>query len=199
MPVTEYLSEKEIQTYLAYPDSSNLEDKVDEWRTHAIFEEFYQGILTKAKSLEIPELTPKHLVANKDTLLAAIIESSDSTEAVLEVMRTVFHTDAVFALRDTVNVLLHTLEHDFDVIMQVGTNNYLNRVVMPGLLLDTNADAVEGNMAQWDFPGDVFEFRNKVMWAESRMINWWGIGFSTGVLVLLLLLLLVKRAQKEKK
>ena len=195
--VGEYLTEEEIQTYLAHPDSSALEEKVDEWRTHAIFEEFYQGILTKAQSLEIPAMNNEQFNANKDTLLSVIIESSDSTDDVLAALSSVLNTDAVYALRDTVKALLQTIKEDFDIIMQAGVNDYVNQVIMPGLLLDANADAVEGNMAQWDFPGEVFEFRDKNMWVESRVIHWWGIGASLGILILMGFLLILVRVRTK--
>lgn len=186
VPVEDFLTRDELRIYLSDQDSAEIKDKVEEWRARAMFEELYQALVTKSKALESPEVTPEKLEANKDTLFHAVIENADSTADVLFELTKILQTYDVTGLRDTIDTVLKRIDRDLDVILQVGANDYTNKVVMPGLLLDTNADAVEGNMATWDFSGKVFEFREKEMWVQSRLINWWGISFS-GLLLLILL------------
>jgi len=197
VPISDYLTEDEIQIYLSEQDSSDIEDKVDEWRARAMFEELFQAMVSKAETLAIPELTPAMFRTNKDTLFRAIIKNADSTNGVLREASVILKTDAVSALTDTIDYVIKRIDHDLENMMQVSSNEYVNQVIMPGLLLDTNADAVEGNMARWKFSGEAFEFRDKRMWGESRVINWWGIGISGGLLLLLLgFLVIIARARR---
>ena len=60
---------------------------------------------------------------------------------------------------------------------------YTNAVVMPGLILDTNAGEVKGTTVTWKFSADQFCLRDYDMWVESRVMNVWAVVL-TGVLVL---------------
>ena len=62
---------------------------------------------------------------------------------------------------------------------------------MPGLLLNTNANAVAGNVCTWEVPETV-QWINFEMVAESRSVNRWAF-YITGVLILLLLILFFGR------
>lgn len=71
------------------------------------------------------------------------------------------------------------------------TDNVMFSLRMPGLLLNTNANTIAGNVCMWEVPETV-QWINFEMIAESRLINTWAF-LITGVLILLLLILFVGR------
>ena len=66
-----------------------------------------------------------------------------------------------------------------------GLNDYTNEVIMPGLILDTNAKDVEGNSVQWKFDYNRFLWEDYTMWVESRVVNRWAM-ILTGILCMIL-------------
>ncbi|MGB9746225.1 MAG: hypothetical protein ACPLXM_04795 [Bacteroidales bacterium] len=62
---------------------------------------------------------------------------------------------------------------------------------MPGLLLNTNATAVAGNVCNWEVPETV-QWANFEMVAESRAMNRWAF-YVTGILILFLLIIFIGR------
>ena len=68
--------------------------------------------------------------------------------------------------------------------------SFTNAVVLPGILLETNAPDVKGSAASWKFNVDQLQLRDFEMRARSRVVNEWVIAV-TGAVVLVLLVLLV--------
>jgi hypothetical protein len=75
---------------------------------------------------------------------------------------------------------------------QNADGDYTNTVVMPGIVLDTNADEVKGTTVSWRFSANQFMLGDYTMWVESRVMNTWAVILTgitalglTGVLVAL--------------
>ncbi|MCF7805386.1 MAG: hypothetical protein K9N46_06385 [Candidatus Marinimicrobia bacterium] len=197
IPIAEYLSEIEIQQYTAGDDSTEIEERVDEWRAHNLYAEMENALIVGAKQKQLTEINTETLAQYRDTLLITVIEEADSTDDLLEIFSEYLGTDQVWELADTVDQVYKRIETVIERLTDLALDDFTNRVVMPGLLMDTNAKSLEGNMALWQFEGGVFEFRDKVMWAESRLLNWWGIGIVLGALVLLGVLLFIAVRRKR--
>ncbi|MBU4445439.1 MAG: hypothetical protein L6422_00755 [Candidatus Marinimicrobia bacterium] len=56
---------------------------------------------------------------------------------------------------------------------------------MPGLLIDTNAETVEGNKVVWEVGTGKFFLRDFEMWAESRIVNRWAIPVTAVILLVI--------------
>jgi len=70
-------------------------------------------------------------------------------------------------------------------------------VVLPGLLLNTNAKSIEGNMLTWKPDSDIGLFIDFKMTAESRVTNTWTMIVTglTAVILVLILLIPYRRGQ----
>jgi hypothetical protein len=75
--------------------------------------------------------------------------------------------------------------------------DYVNEVVMPGIILNTNANTVEGNKVVWHFNEDKFTFINYTMNVESRIANLWATYTTGGVLIVLVALLILPRLRRK--
>ena len=64
--------------------------------------------------------------------------------------------------------------------------DYVNTVVMPGTILDTNAGEVKGSSVVWRFSDDYLGMADYEMRVESRSVNVWPLA-GTGIVVLLLI------------
>lgn len=65
------------------------------------------------------------------------------------------------------------------------TFNDKNVVEMPGLILDTNSEEVDGNRITWETGNAQYFVYDYEMWAESRMVNRWAV-WVTGILFILI-------------
>jgi hypothetical protein len=73
---------------------------------------------------------------------------------------------------------------------------YTEVVEMPGLITGTNSEMLKGNQVSWDVHIEAFFVSDLVMYAESRVINYWAF-ILTGAVVLALLVLLVAKAVRR--
>jgi len=77
--------------------------------------------------------------------------------------------------------------------------SFAHSVILPGILLETNAPDVQGSTASWKFEIKRLQLRDYEMRATSRVINEWAIAVS-GVIVLgLLVLLLVSLVHGKRR
>ena len=83
-------------------------------------------------------------------------------------------------------------------VEDISKNTYRNSVVMPGLIVNTNASSLEGNRASWNSYLPITYFQDFDMWVTTQVINWWAIGV-TGVLVLGGLILLLIAPFRRKR
>jgi hypothetical protein len=81
-------------------------------------------------------------------------------------------------------------------VMNAG-GDYVNEVVMPGIILNTNANTVEGNKAVWHFNEDKFTYISYTMNVESRIANTWATYATGGVLIVLVALLILPRLRRK--
>jgi hypothetical protein len=73
---------------------------------------------------------------------------------------------------------------------------YTSRVLMPGMIIHTNAGKTDVNVASWTFKIDNFYAADYTMVVESRMVNRWFVTGAGVVLFLLIALLLLRLFKK---
>ena len=70
---------------------------------------------------------------------------------------------------------------------------------MPGLITETNTRSIEGNTLTWkEFVGACYVI-DYTMWARSRVINWWAVILTGGVVILLTGILLVGIVRRRSR
>lgn len=115
--------------------------------------------------------------------------TDEGLNAFAEIAAGILKTEATWKLKDSVRAGWQ------DVLAMVGGKgtkgeSFTNEVILPGILLETNAPEVKGNTVSWKFNVDQLALRGYEMQARSRVVNEWAVAV-TGILVLALLGLLV--------
>ena len=184
IPLSEFMTRDEIHRYLAGEKSDSLKKKREAWENRNMFEEFYQGLIQAAGELNDPSL-PVSLIESKKEGLYAKVMSSGSDDVVKETAE-VLGTPAVEKLSTEIHALVNGIMHKFEVASKAD-GDYVSTVVMPGTILDTNADEVKGNSVVWRFSDEQFSLADFEMRVESRRVNVWALT-ATGLVVLVLIL-----------
>jgi hypothetical protein len=123
--------------------------------------------------------------------------TDEGVNAFAEIAARTFMSEAVWHLKES----MQTGWHDLMTMLEgKGTagESFTNAVVLPGMLLDTNAPEVKGSTASWKFGVDQLQLRDFEMQARSRVVNEWAVAL-TGVIVLVLLTLLVLSLIRHSK
>lgn len=89
-----------------------------------------------------------------------------------------------------------SIEADIQFMMDAD-GDYVNEVQMPGIILNTNANAVEGNKAVWRFNEDRFSYMGYTMTVESRIANPWAAYVTGGLFFVVVALLLLPRWKRK--
>ncbi|HEX9934229.1 MAG TPA: hypothetical protein VGB38_03445, partial [bacterium] len=84
-----------------------------------------------------------------------------------------------------------------EFLMALDTESYVNEIIMPGLIFDTNASTVEGNKAVWKFDGKRLFWENYVLRVESRVANPWAIWVTAGLFLAALAVLTVSFIRRK--
>lgn len=79
---------------------------------------------------------------------------------------------------------------------EFGVEEYNQIVELPGLLTETNSFSPVGNTVSWKVTPLSYVIDDFSMYAESRVINYWGF-IVTGVVILLLIVLLLVKAFRK--
>jgi len=139
---------------------------------------------------------PNHILKEQSTYRgteATMLTDSSITDegvnAFCEIAARTFKCEGVWKLKDQIRA---GWQDALKMLKGKGTTgeSFANTVVLPGILLETNAPDVKGSAASWKFSVDQLQLRDFAMRARSRVVNEWAIAV-TGVIVLVLLGLLV--------
>ncbi len=176
---------------------SLIKKRVDEFWLRNIVEELLQRIVVKAEELNDLELTRSLILQKKEALTRELLKSEDpKTDPVAKTFETILQTKSTRKLRGSIDSVLKDLtaavklEEERDV-------SYKNEVTMPGILLSSNSEKVEGNSVTWQCSSK--RYIDVTMTSESRAVNLWAIILTSIVCVLLLvgLLLPMIRGRRE--
>ncbi len=162
-----------------------------------MYEEFYFSFVKQTKELNDPLLNESNLLSKKDTLFQIIVnENNDDIDEILESFSAVLGTKSIFNLKDQLSAELVAMEKKGDFMWEA-SGDYTNEVIMPGLIIDTNAPSIEGNKVIWKFESKRFAYTDYTMWVESRVVNTWAVVISGLAVLLILLGLLVPSLRKR--
>ena len=198
VPVSDYLTAEEIQRYGTGKDSSDVEkEKIEEWQKQTIFAEFFGILQQGAQTLNDPKLTVENVESNRDTLFAILVEAFTNSNATMDTAITIceklFQANSVWQLRSRFN----RIQRMIDFMTEGYTDSYASSVIMPGLILGTNAKKIEGNQVTWEIKAEEFFIKDYEMWVESRIVNKWAI-WATGVVLLLSSIVLIMPALRRR-
>ena len=215
IPVSDYLTADEINVlFIDEEDSSELavnkkevEKKFEIWFGISVFEEFYQAFLQGAVQLGDPNLTQEIIISKKDILTKTVlvdtisffdIDEEKLIDSLITICEYTFQTPGVWKLLEEGNYTFRELKNKLSTIENVWSEGYTNEVLMPGLLIDTNAETVEGNKVVWDVEIDKYFLKDFEMWVESRIVNRWAVPVTAVIVVVICAGLVVAVFRRRK-
>ncbi|MBN2357404.1 hypothetical protein JXO59_14920 [candidate division KSB1 bacterium] len=185
VPIRDYITDDELHRFAE--DDSTLEEKFEAWGDAAMFEELYCALYDSLQALADAELSPAKLETHKQVLYDALIEKEAlESEEWLAILQEVLHSPKVVKLQPQLDAIEKMLLKKIEFAHGVQEDSYTNIVAMPGLLVYSNAEQTEGNVATWLIPPRGFLFEDYIMVAESRVVNLWAVGITVFLALLTL-------------
>jgi hypothetical protein len=175
-----------------------IEVKIEKWQKENIYEEFYRVVM---EALSSPGISAERQVDK-----ASFFQWMDSVE-VMEIEsepdQSPIAATANYLGVDSLG-LRKANESGFDLFNRkfrvacYAFGSYINQVLMPGMILVTNADATRGNLAIWKFEVRRFYVSDFMMHVRSRTVNKWFI-VAAGLVLVALVMILSCRLYREKR
>jgi hypothetical protein len=195
IPLETDFSKKEIDSLYNSTISKNLSKKVEDHFEKCIKEEIIDSIYSVMKKHSLYDVNKIQQLRAK--LYSEKIESSDD---LIKEMEKIYGTNWSSPIKKEAERLLKNVEEKMESYLDKSlTASFGTNVIMPGLILSTNAKSIEGNVLSWKPESDNFLFCDYKMTAESRVANIWAI-IVTAIIALTLitgLLISVIRRRKE--
>lgn len=196
------LSDDEIRRYSDGDTSQTLKRKIEEWNTRNLFEMIIRRLARDAQSFHDSSLAEVMLDEHKEEFFRVLGGkdfpdslrdhssfrgtktkmftedgglSTDGIEALTEIGVRTFQTASFRKLKTSLNpAFTEAVQHWLtDPKGDEASGNYGNSIVLPGVLLETNAPDVKGNEASWHLDVRQLQLRDYEMHAESRTVNLW--------------------------
>jgi hypothetical protein len=163
-----------------------IEKRFGEFVIRSAYEDYYTRI-TKVMKTE-PTLGESLIRINekKEELYRFLVDSSNgesSDQLLASVGKFIGGPDLVF-LQEKYPDTFRIFDEKMNLWDKVNANSYKFIIRMPGILLETSSDQIEGIESRWEFTGNDLYFDDVVLSCESRMINKWA--FWVGGILLLL-------------
>jgi hypothetical protein len=227
IPLTQYMSESEAQVFkydgpkehqlLARLNSrsreslmDNIEERFEFWLSDNIFSLAFDDIIEIADSMEIIEKQELELAELKDTVIQHIHQASkqiitfdfgDSMDMmdVAELIGEEMRLDSIAQLRLNRKVEEIDLDKKYeDEIFGGFGSDYENILMMPGLLIDTNAEILQGDTLIWDVGLFKYIDSDYVMFAESKVTNYWAYFLAGFIILIAVMIPFLGKLRKQK-
>ncbi len=217
VPIEDYFSPGELEilelqltdeekSEATYPAETlkKMEKKFEAWYSRCIFEEFHRLVVERAGQLEGVQLTPEFVESRKEALYEAFSDDykfldEEPVSKMLEKYVEVLGSAGVREIREQSREAFSLLEETFRAVEDVVLDEFTNVLSMPGLITDTNAGAVTGNRVTWKFGADGLLIGDHEMWVTSRVVNWWMVGISGFVFLLVIVFLVVGALSRGRR
>jgi hypothetical protein len=196
IPLTSFLTKEEYGRYEKGDTSKALKEKLDEFFMKSVVEEFYAQLVDSVESLRDPSLPVSAFQAKKTEFIngcAVIFKDSKDDIGYLE---KILKLKIRGKLERQIEGIKKLINKKVDFIMNAG-GSYINEVVMPGIILNSNASIVEGNKVSWNMNDEKFLYSDYIMTVESRIANPWVTYATGGVLIVLVALLMLPRMRSK--
>lgn len=177
--IFDYVTQEELDSYQAGNDSTGIEDKIEQYAAHSMFNEYYDAFTAAVENSSLG-FEKSTLDLKKDELFDKINEwdlfddEDDFGHYFLRIADVVYKPAQSFltlqpVLRETTVKFNDYFKLIFD---DRPSEDYRCKVQVPGRVIDTNANqGVQDREATWDFSDDQFHYADYVMWVESRRLN----------------------------
>jgi hypothetical protein len=197
-PLSAFLTGDEYKKYLEGDTTKILNDRIERYLTENIFNYFLDEMITAVEKLKDPALQSKLLEENRETLInlgfSDKYKDLDDAENILALINEVLKSKNIYKLKDDVKRISD------DILQKITTSEirykFTNEVIMPGIILNTNAVILEGNKVAWNFSSERFHYADFIMTVESRTTNVWTIILSAILSIAIVVLLVLPKFKK---
>ena len=187
--VTDFLTRDEAERYVRGDKNDTLQQKIDLWNERVDFERFYRPLVAEAELRHDPEITPALLSEKKEYVFHYVLaadsgskksrkgtsdsstKSIDSPKEVVRVLAQALGTRAIVRFLPVVEQVWARVEHE--ELNQKHADGWTCSLQIPGVLVETNSDNVEGNNLTWKFEWKQVNVGDYAMTATSRVANVW--------------------------
>jgi hypothetical protein len=211
VPVTQYISPSELDLYFRHEiadepytsrgDSLALDDagkRFELWDARNTFEAFFRELLIGVERLKDPALPPAEVERRKEEVFEQGFRPVNTRQSrlLVEAAARVLGSKPVLRVLELNAEGFAAFDRQLEFFEKVARTGLKAHVSMPGIITNTNAVSIEGNLVTWKDYKEYCYVRDFTMWAESSMINWWAV-ILTGAVVLLLAVLFTVSAVKK--
>ncbi|MFH1195189.1 MAG: hypothetical protein V1720_05725 [bacterium] len=195
LPFEDYLSKEEIEKLYAGDINEDLSKKLDRYGAACMLNELFDSLAVEMKNFS--ELNPELLKQNEEEISNVLSSGGDELQAFMEELESIYKTKTIWELKDEIVRIKTAIENKAEALWKI-QSSFSNDIIMPGLLLETNAKNINGNKLTWKFEAVHFTYVDYKMTAQSRAANDWAM-ILTAVLVVLFIMAIIYAAFKRKK
>jgi len=174
-----------------------IDKKFEKWRKMNIYQSFYAELNTGMTRLGMAARLASSQASLYKHFETAQVFDSDPGET-----NAFLHQAAIFLETDS-DELYQANRNGFGLfnrkwkVSAIAPESFRNQVLMPGLVVKTNAREIAGNSVTWNFKPDNFYAADYTMEVSARAVNRWFIVISVLLLMALLGLILVRLFGKK--
>jgi hypothetical protein len=194
IPIQSFLTKEEYVQYENGDTSKAFKKRMDEFLMENIFEEFYSQLIDSVESLHDPSIPASIFIAKKQEIDFHKMEHT--TKDIVKYLEKVLGLKLKGKLERQLDGVTKSIDAKVQFMINAG-GDYINEVVMPGIVLNTNANTVEGNKVVWHFNEDKFTFISYTMNVESRIANPWATYATGAAVIVLVVFLMVPRLRRK--
>jgi hypothetical protein len=201
--ISDFLTPKEQSLIYIKGDTLDLDKKVDQWLLRSYFEEFFEAVAACAENTPVKNLSPKTVRERKQEMFEAFKGFVDINSNYYDLPKTIqflngfYRNKGVSAWSGRLDAAMKGILKKQEFLMNLDSDSYVNRVVMPGLIIDTNSPSVEGNTVEWKLKSNRFYWEDYTMRVESRAVNRWAIWVTAALLLAVLAALAVSVIRRK--
>jgi len=196
IPISDFLSEEEIDSYRRGVDDDSIKARVDKWFMRNIFEDLFAGAVIFIEKKNDPSIPASLLIEKKELIYNVTMNDGGPKDVddLLRILEKILKTRAINSFKNEFEILWRDTEAKWSRLSDAD-GSYTNSVELPGLILDTNTDKIEGSRISWKFTSDQLRIGKYVMHAESRITNVWTFIVTGifGIFVLIIIGLMIRR------
>ena len=179
-----------------------LSERTEEWDRRNKFEEYHRRFMDGAKWLPDDQLTALLTPAVKETLFArtANAMNAGNVDTLPSIYASVLKVPGVQKVFEHERLRFEEFARALGYQEEMLMSGYKRAaIVMPGILTETNGRSIEGNRVVWeDFLAAAY-VTDYTMWARSRVVNWWAVVLTGGVVLVLAGLPLAAMLRNRRK
>jgi len=195
IPIQTFLTEKEYAQYERGDTGSALKKRIDDFLTANVNEEFYNQLVDSVERMHDPSIPVSVFIAKKQDIELHEFDKGE-TKDIVKYLERILGLVLQGKIERPIENITKSIEDDIRFMLDAG-GDYVNEVQMPGIILNTNANTVEGNTVVWRFNEDRFAYTGYTMAVESRIANPWAAYATGGVLIVIVALLLLPRWKRK--